>query len=142
MVSEISNKASDFMRTASLDDAADLIRKVAGPRQADESLKSVLRRVGRRLSGWSQNRVRDVWRRDRRVRIRAEEVDQLRAIVDQDTGQKVNQDELAYLRTTVERLASYIPLLDRIDAEFHGPQISAARDQFGEARRFLGKGRV
>ena len=140
MVSEISNKASDFMRTASLDDAADLIRKVAGPRQADESLKSVLRRVGRRLSGWSQNRVRDVWRRDRRVRIRAEEVDQLRAIVEQDQG--TTKDELAELRATVERLASYIPLLDRIDAEFHGPQISAARDQFGEARRFLGKGRV
>jgi len=141
MSTEKSPKASD-MRTASLDDAADLLRKVAGPRQADESLKSVLRRVGRRLSGWSHNRVRDVWRRDRRVRIRAEEVEQLRAIVDQDAGQKVTKDELAELRATVARFASYVPLLERIDAEFHGPQISAARDQLGEARRLLGKGGV
>jgi hypothetical protein len=49
MKAEIFNKASD-MRTASLDDAADLLRRVAGPRQADESLKSVLRRVGRKLA--------------------------------------------------------------------------------------------
>jgi hypothetical protein len=140
MKAEISNKASESMRTASIDDAADLLRKIAGPRQSDESLKSVFRRVGRRLSGWSQNRVRDVWRRDRRIRIRAEEVDQLRAIVEQDQG--TTKDELAELRSTVARLASYVPLLERIDAEFYGHEISAARHQIGEARRLLGKGRV
>jgi hypothetical protein len=137
MKAEIFNKASD-MRTASLDDAADLLRKVAGPRQADESLKSVFRRVGRRLSGWSQNRVRDVWRRDRRVRIRAEEVAQLRAIVDRDAAQGTANDELAELRATVARLARYEAMLERIDAEFFSPEISAARDQAWQARGVLG----
>jgi hypothetical protein len=138
MVLEISDKATD-MRTASLDDAADLLREIAGERRPDESLKGVFRRLNRKLSGWSDNRIRDIWRRDGRVRVRAEEVDQLRAIVNQGSGQKVTKDELAELRATVDRFASYLPLLERIDAEFHGPQISAARDQIGEARRLLGK---
>jgi hypothetical protein len=141
MAQENYDKALD-MRTASLDDAADLLREIAGERRPDESLKGVFRRLNRKLSGWSDNRIRDIWRRDRRVRVRAEEVDQLRAIVNQGSGQKVTKDELAELRATVDRFASYLPLLERIDAEFHGPQISAARDQIGEARRLLGKSGV
>jgi hypothetical protein len=141
MVLEISDKATD-MRTASLDDAADLLREIAGERRPDESLKGVFRRLNRKLSGWSDNRIRDIWRRDRRVRVRAEEVDQLRAIAKRDVPQRITDDELAELRATVARFASYVPLLERIDAEFHGPQISAARDQIGEARRLLGKSGV
>jgi hypothetical protein len=135
MVSEISNKASDCMRTATLDEAADLLKRVAGERQADESLKSVFNRLDRKLSGWSANRIRDVWRRDRRIRIRAEEVEQLRAIV---RGQGATQNELAELRSTVERLAKYEALLQRIDEEFFCPEISATRHQASEARSFLG----
>ena len=141
MVLQISDKATD-MRTASLDDAADLLREIAGERRPDESLKGVFRRLNRKLSGWSDNRIRDIWRRDRRVRVRAEEVEQLRAIAKRDVPQGITKDELAELRATVARFASYVPLLERIDAEFHGPQISAARDQLGEARRLLGKGSV
>lgn len=141
MAQEFYDKALD-MRTASLDDAADLLREIAGERRPDESLKGVFRRLGRKLPGLSDNRIRDIWRRDRRVRVRAEEVEQLRALVDKGSGQKVTKDELAELRATVERFASYVPLLERIDAEFHGPQISAAREQVGEARRLLGKSGV
>jgi hypothetical protein len=135
MVSEISSKASDSMRTASLDEASDLLRKLAGNRLAGESMKAVFRRVSRKLSNWSDSRIRDVWHRDRRVRIRAEEVEQLRALVDRQGNTK---DELEELRSTVARLAKYEAMLERIDAEFFGPQISAARDQTGEARGLLG----
>ncbi len=138
MNSEISNKASD-MRTAALDEAADLLRQIAGDRHADESMKALFRRLKRMLSGWSDNRIRDVWRRDGRVRIRAEEVEQLRALVEPSTKAKAN-DELAELRSTVARLARYEALLERIDAEFFGPDISAARDQVGEASSLLGEG--
>jgi hypothetical protein len=141
MVLENSDKATD-MRTASLDDAADLLREIAGERRPDESLKGVFRRLNRKLSGWSDNRIRDIWRRDSRVRVRAEEVEQLRAIAKRDVPQGITENELAELRATVDRFASYIPLLERIDAEFHGPQIFAARDQLGEARRLLGKSSV
>jgi hypothetical protein len=138
MVSEISSKASD-MRTASLDEASELLRKLAGNRLAGESMKAVFRRVGRKLSDWTDSRIRDVWHRDKRVRIRAEEVEQLRALVDRQGNTK---DELAELRSTVARLARYETLLERIDAEFFGASISATRDQISEAGRVLGEGRV
>lgn len=136
MNSEFSNKALDRMRTASLDEAADLLRKIAGGRQADESKKALFRRLKRALSDWSENRIRDVWRRDRRVRIRAEEVEQLRALIEPRSDGANN--ELAELRSTVARLAKYEALLERIDAEFFGPEISAARDQARQARGVLG----
>ena len=138
MVSEISSKASD-MRAASLDEASALLRKLAGNRLAGESMKAVFRRVSRKLSNWTDSRIRDVWHRDRRVRIRAEEVEQLRALVDRRGN---TRDELDELRSTVARLARYETLLQRIDAEFFGPQISAARDQVGEAGGILGEGRL
>jgi hypothetical protein len=47
--------------------------------------------------------------------------------------------ELEELCATVARLARYEGLLQHLDEEFHGPQISAARDQIGEASRLLGK---
>jgi hypothetical protein len=140
MNSEFSNKALDRMRTASLDEASDLLRKIAGGRQADESKKAVFRRLKRALSDWSENRIRDVWRRDRRVRIRAEEVEQLRALIEPCSDGAIN--ELAELRSTVARLARYEALLERIDAEMFGPEISATRDQIGEASRLLGKSGV
>jgi len=138
MVSEKSVKASE-MRSASLEEAADLLRQIAGGRGADESLKSVFRKLNRKLVGWSDNRIRDIWRRDPRIRVRAEEVDQLRAIAGETDGRETIRNELAELRSTVERLAKYEALLERIDAELYGPQISAARDQVGQARRLLGK---
>lgn len=140
MTSEISHKALD-MRTAALDEAADLLREIAGERRSDESLKAVLRRVGRRLSDWSENRIADIWRRDPRVRVRAEEVEQLRALVDR-RAVKGTADELKELRSTVARLAKYEALLERIDADFYGAEIAATRDQIGQARGVLGEGRL
>ena len=137
MTAEQSPKALD-MRSASLDEAADLLRKIAGNRHADESLKAVFRRLKRRLSNWSDNRIRDIWRRDQRVHVRAEEVEQLRALVDQRVDKGTTTDELAELRSTVQRLAKYEALLERIDAEFFGPEISATRDHAGAARGALG----
>jgi hypothetical protein len=142
MISENSVKTLDRMRTASLDEAADLLRKIAGDRQADESLKAVLRRLKRKLTDWSDNRIADIWRRDVRVRVRAEEVEQLRALVDQRTGRGTTTDELEELRSTVQRLAKYEALLERIDADFYGAEIAAARDQIGQARGVLGEGRL
>jgi hypothetical protein len=142
-VSEISEKLSLRMSSAaSLDEASDLLRRAAGDRRAGESLKSVLRRVGRDLKGWRPSRVRAVWYRDKRVRIRAEEIEQIRALGPASNKIEIDRDEFAELRATVERLAGYETLLQRIDAEFFGPEISAARDQAGEARGLLGAGGV
>lgn len=137
-MSEKSEKSSEkFMPEYSLEEASALLREVAGQRGPDESLKSILRRVHRQLShNWSASRVRAVWYRDDRVRVRAEELEELRALT--ATEEQTGAGELAELRETIERLAKFEPLLERLDAEFHGPEISAARDQIGEARRLLG----
>jgi hypothetical protein len=137
-MSEISHKASE-MQATSLDEASNLLRKVAGQRHAGESLKAVFRRLNRKLKGWSDNRIRDVWHCDPRVKIRADEVDQLRRLAE-PRGKAEAIHEIDELRATVARLARYEGLLQRLDEEFYGPQISAARDQIGEASRLLGKG--
>lgn len=142
-MSEISEKQSErAMSTASLNEAADLLRELAGTRRADESMKAVLRRVRRRLADWKPSRVRDIWYRDPRVKLRAGEIEHLRAIANRRVDDKVTVDELAELRSTVERLAKYEALLQRIDAEFFSPEVSAARDQAGQARGLLGDGGV
>ncbi|HBF53327.1 MAG: hypothetical protein CL533_04325 [Afipia sp.] len=142
---EISENAAVLSESA-LDEAANLLRKIAGNRRADESMKGVLLRVRRVLlqklkpqdKRWSSNRVAAIWYRDERVRVRAEELAELRALA----APTVEADPLAELHATIERLAKYEPLLERLDAEFHGPQISAARDQISQASRLLGRRRV
>lgn len=127
MVSEFSNRSPDSMRAASLDEASELLRKAAGNRLAGESMKAVFRRVGRQLKGWSDSRIRDVWYRDKRVRIRAEEVEQLKSIAAPsgiETG-----DELAELRNRISRLER---LLEVADAPFHSETLAALRHQRGQ----------
>lgn len=128
MASEFYDKSAESMRSTSLDEAAELLREIAGSRHADESLKAVFRRLGRRLSHWSDNRIRDVWHRDQRVRVRAEEVEQLRRLAGQ-REQKADLDELAALRNRIARLER---LLEATDPAFHSPSIAAARQQLGE----------
>lgn len=131
-MSEISEKQSErAMSTASLNEAADLLRKLAGNRRADESIKAVLRRVRRKLADWKPSRVRDVWYRDPRVKVRAGEIEQLRALVDRNAENKAAVDELAELRSRISRLET---LLERVDPTFHREAIDTLRSQ----RRALG----
>lgn len=137
-MSEISNKRSEDMRTGSLDEAANLLRELAGERRADENIKAVLRRVARQLKGWSYSRVRTVWYRDPRVQIRGGEIEQLRALARPAADEGTSAHEIAELRATVARLAKYEVLLERLGAEFSGPQLSASGNQAGEASGLLG----
>ncbi|MET4493486.1 hypothetical protein [Bradyrhizobium sp. LA7.1] len=137
MTTEFSQKASE-MRATSLDEAADLLRRVAGERQAGESMKAIFRRLGRKLDNWSENRIRDVWHRDPRIKVRADEVSQLRALTEPKRKPESIHD-LEELRATVARLARYEALLQRLDEDLYGPDISAAGDQLGQARSLLGK---
>jgi predicted metalloprotease len=100
-------------------------------------MKAIFRRLSRKLDNWSENRIRDVWHRDPRIKVRADEVSQLRALVEPKRKTESIHD-LEELRATVARLARYEAVLQRLDEEFFGPEISAARDQLGEASRVLG----
>ncbi|PDT74138.1 hypothetical protein [Bradyrhizobium sp. C9] len=103
MASEKSDKASEMSRSTTLDEASSLLRQIAGDGEAGESIKGIFRRLQRKLTGWSPGRIRDVWYRDRRVRIRAEEVEQLRALAPpaQNAG---TDDALTELRSRIARL--------------------------------------
>lgn len=125
MVLEKSEKASEM---ASLDEAADLLRQIAGNRRADESLKAVLRRVGRQLSDWSDSRIRAVWYRDRRTVVRAAEVEQLRAVA----ARRDRRKEDAGLQELRRRIARLEHLLAVSDEAFHRESIAALQRQRSE----------
>jgi len=113
--------------TAATMEAARLIRQVA-PAREGENVKSRIATAANRLH-WKWSRARSVWNADGRLRIKAEELDQLR----QHTAKaemKAASNELQELRDTVARLMGR---LDRIDADFYGPQADALRDHMGTA---------
>lgn len=126
-MSRINEKRSEFMAEYSLDEAASLLRQVAGNRRADESMKGVLRRVQRKLKNWKNSRVKAIWYRDKRVRLRAEELDELKSLAKQKVEQKAATDELVELRSIVGRL---INIMEATDPSFHGPTLDAVRDQY------------
>lgn len=141
-MSEKSEKWSEGMSSAAtLDEASELLRKIAGARRADENINAVILRVARQLKGWTYSRVKDVWYRDKRVVVRAVEVEQLRALADRRDRRKTD-NELEELRATVARLEKIEAYIERTDPEFFRAEILATRDQIGEARGLLGKGRV
>lgn len=128
-MSENYEKRSEFMAEYSLDEAASLLRQVAGNRRADESVKAVLRRVKRKLRNWSDSRVKAIWYQDRRVRVRAEEVAELRSITKQTVETKAATDELQELRARISRLEEYFRATDEA---FHSPARDAMRAQLGK----------
>ena len=128
-MSEKSEIPSESMSSYLLNEAANLLRMVAGDRRADESKKAVLRRIGRDIKKWKPSRIKDVWYRDPRVRIRADEVEYLRALVDQRTEPKADVDELATLRTRIARLES---IIEATAPSLAGSRLPAPGQQLGE----------
>lgn len=115
---------SSERKVTALVEAQSLIRALAEPSPAGESIKAALRRVSRKLPHWSSNRVRDVWNADERIRIRADELDELREA--NRANEKAAKNELVSLR---ERLARLESLLVQTDPDFYGPQIDQLRQQ-------------
>jgi len=142
-MSENSEKSAEKIMTSevALREASNLIRQLAGDGCPGESVKSIFWRLGRQLKNWKPSRIKDVWYADPRIAIRGEELEQLRALVG-PRNRGATLDELNDLRSTVARLARYESLLERIDAEFFGPEVSAASDHVGQARGLLGKSSV
>ncbi|WP_441277790.1 hypothetical protein AB7783_12320 [Tardiphaga sp. 172_B4_N1_3] len=128
-MSEKSEIRSEAMSEMLLSEASSLLRTVAGARRADESKKAVLRRVGREVQDWTASRIKDVWYRDRRVSIRASEVEYLRTLVKRRQEQKAEANELDALRDRVSRIER---LLEATDPAFHSPSIAAARQQLSD----------
>jgi hypothetical protein len=120
---EKSHKASEISFVSSLAEASFLLRRVAEPRPAGDSVKAALSRAWRRLPGWSFNRIRDVWHADHRIRISADELDQLRRTAHQK-AEHAARDEY---RELLDRIARIEVRLAAQDADFHSPQIDALK---------------
>ena len=110
-------------------EAARLIRILAEPRPVGDSTKTAMARAWRRLPNWSWNRAKDVWKADSRIRIRAEELEQLRQLTaneqskDEDDGVDAASLQLAKLRGRISRLEQ---LIAAAEAEIETIEIATA----------------
>lgn len=120
---------------ALLREASRLLRRLARPSVPGESVKASQRRVHRRLKTWSFNRVRDVWRPDPRIRLRAQEIEQLRTAAMNQGADDAAKADLRALQRRIERLEQ---LLATSDTKKSGPAVAAARNRDSEALRAMG----
>ena len=108
-------------------EASDLIRQLADPCPAGDSVKAAINRALRRVSPFlpwpmKPSRAEDIWRREARA-IRAEEMDALRA-----AKAAKEKAEFKHEAAAVEaRLARIEAALFAADEDFHGPAIDALR---------------
>jgi hypothetical protein len=100
-------------------EAARLIRLFAPPAE-HQNVKSRIATATRRL-GWEANRVRDIWYSDQRIRVRASELEQLRA-KERKNEEKAARHEFAELRDRIARLEA---LLVSTDPDMHSAHIDA-----------------
>lgn len=108
-------------------EAQSLIRVLAEPCPAGDSVKAAMLRAWRKLPNWTFNRVIDVWKADPRIAIKADEMDQLRRIAKR-REEKAASNELAELRSRLTRLEH---LLVSSDEDFHRETINQIRSQAG-----------
>lgn len=91
-------------------EAYDLVRRVAEPRTAGDSVKQAIIRAARRLR-WSITRTKAIWYAEAR-RIDASEMDQLRALASEQAA----------------RYSRMAEALRHVDAEMYQPDIDALID--------------
>jgi hypothetical protein len=126
---EKSNKPSEISFVSSLAEASFLLRRVAEPRPAGDSVKTALSRAWRRLPGWSFNRIRDVWHADARIKISADELDQLRRTARQDKAEDARQ-AIREARELIARLEQCIRLQNPdMDREELSARLDMARGE-------------
>ena len=105
----MSDKSSEngVGRLDAIFEASQLLRRVAEPVPAGDSVKAAILRAARRLRGWSHNRVREVWYCDRRVKLSADEMSELRAVarIKQQSADSAERDDL---RARIERLEAIL----------------------------------
>jgi hypothetical protein len=109
---------------ALLREASRLLRRLAQPSTAGESVKACQRRVYRRLKTWTFNRVRDVWRPDPRIRVRAHEIEQLRMAAERRHADEAALADLRALQQRIERLER---VLAASNPTKRSPRLIAAR---------------
>lgn len=134
-MSEKSVKRTECSGMLAKFEAANLLRRIAEPRGADDSVKVMIGRAARRVSEFwplSAGRAENIWRKEARV-IRAEEMDAMRAAARQ------RQEEAGRAKASelIERYAKIAEHLRKVDPDFYREQIDGLEHvgaQFGARR--------
>jgi hypothetical protein len=106
-------------------EASTLLRELAGPYPAGDTVKGAINRATRRVSRFlpmKAGRAEDIWRQEARA-IRAEEMDAIRRAASEDRLSREAKDELAAINARISRLEALLVS----DADFHRDQVDAWR---------------
>ncbi len=115
----MSEKASENSENRSrvvsaLEEASQLVRYLAEPRPAGDSVRAAIQRSARRLRGWSASRVKDVWYADSRISISGDELNELRRLrqaADQQGQEAKARDEYRGVIKLLTRISEQLEAL-------------------------------
>jgi hypothetical protein len=126
------DKSSSERKMSLVAEYQSLVRRVAEPCPAGDSVKAAIGRAARRLK-WKYTRARAFWYADDRIKASDDEANQLRIITNKQTGAVGNDvlDRLESVEQMLRALASRMPQ----DDEFY----RAHADLLGDAARQLGR---
>jgi hypothetical protein len=141
--SEVSNKSSQIydrsservVVMSSVVEASRLVRSLAEPYQIGDTIKAQIDRAARKVPFWNYSRVRSAWYADNRMRIDADELTQLRLLVDNSGRARHDRDEYAELRSRLSRLEAAFAISDpkhhRSDIDAYRAALRFARGEAG-----------
>lgn len=115
-------------------EAAVLLKEIAEPRPAGDTVKGAINRAARRvskfmLSPMRPGRAEDIWRQEARA-IRAEEMDAIRRAAKADRLKEEAKDELAKIDARIARLEALLVQ----DEDFYRGQVDAERSALRRLR--------
>ena len=110
--------------SASLE-AQSLVRRIAEPCPAGDSVKAAIGRAARKLR-LNYARCRAFWYADDRIKVTGDELNQLRAVAKQHTAGADTHDVLARLDKLENMVESLVRVLPH-DPDYYGPQLDTLR---------------
>ena len=125
------DKSSLGCGMSALVEASSLVRRVAEPCPAGDSVKAAIGRAARKLR-WNYTRVRAFWYADDRVTVTGDELNQLRAAAKQ-TGAR---DEVLARLESVEQMLRALEARMPQDADFysaHADTLRSVANRIGRA---------
>lgn len=123
----MSEKWSERNNMTALAEASRLLKEIAGPGEPGERLKSTWSRAYRALTGskWTFNRVKDLWRQERRAVVSGDELMELQRVAAARKRKEASANATDELRREIEEIRA---VLERIAPE-------AFRNELGSLRR-------
>lgn len=134
--SENRTEKSEIWHMSAVAEASSLLRRVAEPRPAGDTVKAAINRAARRVSAhllhpMKASRAEDIWRSEARA-IRAEEMDAIRKAAAADRYAEEARDDHARLLDRISRIETALRISD---PEFHREQADALRAAAGRVDR-------